>query len=249
MGNMDKFILGPCSVENRDLFFEVAKTLYPLMKGRDWYLKGSFDKANRTSADADRGPGLEQSIEIFGQLKRYLPHIKIATDVHECWQIERLAGLVDMIQIPAFLCRQTDLIMQAAQAAPVINIKKGQWLAAEGIAYAVDKARFSNSNCKVWVTERGSQFGTDRLIVDFRGVGVMKDFADAVILDCTHSTQMTGQGNTGGSRELAKRYAQAAGIFGYDGVFIEAHPNPSKAISDSESQVELSWLKTWINTL
>jgi len=246
---VDKFILGPCSVENKDLFFRVAKTLYPLMKGRDWYLKGSFDKANRTSASSDRGPGLEQSIEIFQQLKWYLPHIRIATDVHECWQIEKLAGLVDMIQIPAFLCRQTDLIMQAAQAAPVINIKKGQWLAAESMEHAVAKARLANSECQVWVTERGSQFGTDRLIVDFRGVEVMKSFADAVILDCTHSTQMTGQGKTGGDRQLAKMYAQAAGIFSYDGVFIEAHPSPAEAISDSESQVELSWVEAWINTL
>lgn len=244
-----KFILGPCSIEDRDLFFGVAKALYPHMQGREWFLKGSFDKANRTSISARRGPGLEKSIQIFDQLKNYLPHLRLVTDVHETWQVERLAGHVDMLQIPAFLCRQTDLIVEAARHFNWLNIKKGQWMAAEGMQHAVEKAREANPHCQVWVTERGSQFGNDRLIVDFRGVEVMQGFADAVILDCTHSTQMTGMGKTGGDRELAKRYARAAGIFGYDGVFIEAHPRPEEAISDSDSQVEIEWLTGWIDSL
>jgi 2-dehydro-3-deoxyphosphooctonate aldolase (KDO 8-P synthase) len=131
----------------------------------------------------------------------------------------------------------------------IINIKKGQWLSADAMKHAVAKIKEVDPNCEVWVTERGSNFGYDRLIVDFRGVDVMKEFADKVILDCTHSTQMAGEGITGGSRKLAKQYAQAAKIFEYDGVFIETHPDPSNAISDSESQVELDWLVSQINNI
>jgi 2-dehydro-3-deoxyphosphooctonate aldolase (KDO 8-P synthase) len=249
MVKIQKFILGPCSVENRDLFFQVAEALYPKMQGREWYLKGSFDKANRTSMASDRGPGMEESIDIFDEVRRHFPGIMLTTDVHETWQINRLIGQVDMIQIPAFLCRQTDLVADAACNFKRINIKKGQWMAAEQMRHVVEKAKAANPKCEVWVTERGSQFGTDRLIVDFRGVEVMREFSDAVILDCTHSTQMSGNGVTGGDRQLAKRYARAAGIFGYDGVFIETHPDPEQAISDRDSQVELNWLESWIDTL
>jgi len=246
---MNKFILGPCSVESRDLFYSIAESLYPKMQGKSWYLKGSFDKANRTSIHSDRGPGLTASIEIFDEVKRNFPGIKISTDVHETWQINRLAGQVDMIQIPAFLCRQTDLVVEAARSFKVINIKKGQWMSAEAMKHIVSKAKDANPECHVIITERGSQFGFDRVIVDFRGVEAMKKFADEVILDCTHSTQMSGDGTTGGDRELAKKYAQAAGIFGYDGVFVETHTDPNNAISDKDSQIELSWVEDWINTI
>ncbi len=246
---MNKFILGPCSVESRDLFYSIAESLYPKMQGKSWYLKGSFDKANRTSIHSDRGPGLAASIEIFDEVKRNFPGIQLSTDVHETWQINRLAGQVDMIQIPAFLCRQTDLVVEAARSFKVINIKKGQWMSAEAMKHIVSKAKDANPECHVIITERGSQFGFDRVIVDFRGVEVMKKFADEVILDCTHSTQMSGDSMTGGDRELAKKYTQAAGIFGYDGVFVETHPEPEKAISDKDSQIELSWVEDWINTI
>jgi len=245
---MNTFILGPCSVESRDLFYSIAESLYPKMKGKNWYLKGSFDKANRTSGSANRGPGLEECIEIFDEVKRDFPGIKITTDVHETWQVNRLVGQVDMLQIPAFLCRQTDLIVEAARSFKCINIKKGQWMSAEAMEYVVDKAKDANPRCHVIVTERGSQFGYDRLIVDFRGVEAMKKFADEVLLDCTHSTQMTGVGNTGGDSYLAKKYVQAAEIFEYDGVFVETHPEPEKAISDKDSQIELPWVEDWINT-
>ena len=244
--NMQKFILGPCSIENRDLFFQVAESLYPKMKGKEWYLKGSFDKANRTTLKANRGPGLSASIDIFDEIKKKFPGIKLITDVHECWQINHLIGQVDVLQIPAFLCRQTDLLANAASNFKKINIKKGQWMSAEQMAYVVEKAKKSNPTCEVWITERGSQFGHDRVIVDFRSVEVMKKFADQVILDCTHSTQMSGAGFTGGDRELAKKYAQTAKTFGYDGVFIETHPDPENAISDKDSQIELSWIENWI---
>jgi len=243
------YILGPCSIENEDNFLEVAKTLDGYMGGKDWYLKGSFDKANRTSIHSDRGPGLDEGIRIMQSIKEAYPNIKIVTDIHEPSQALPLSDVVDVIQIPAFLCRQTDLLVECAKNFNIINIKKGQWLSADAMKHAVAKIKEVDPNCEVWVTERGSNFGYDRLIVDFRGVDVMKEFADKVILDCTHSTQMTGEGITGGSRKLAKQYAQAAKIFEYDGVFIETHPDPNNAISDSESQVELDWLVSQINNI
>lgn len=243
------YILGPCSIENEDNFLEVAKTLDGYMGGEDWYLKGSFDKANRTSIHSDRGPGLDEGIRIMQSIKEAYPNIKIVTDIHEPNQALPLSDVVDVIQIPAFLCRQTDLLVACAKNFNIINIKKGQWLSADAMKHAVAKIKEVDPNCEVWVTERGSNFGYDRLIVDFRGVDVMKKFADKVILDCTHSTQMAGEGITGGSRKLAKQYAQAAKIFEYDGVFIETHPDPDNAISDSASQVELDWLVAQINNI
>ena len=243
------YILGPCSIENEENFLTVAWQLDAVMKGKDWYLKGSFDKANRTSIHSDRGPGLDEGIRIMQTVKEDFPDIKIITDIHEPSQALPLSDVVDVIQIPAFLCRQTDLLVECAKNFNVINIKKGQWLSAEAMEHAVKKIKEVDPTCEVWVTERGSQFGYDRLIVDFRGVDVMKKFADKVILDCTHSTQMAGDGITGGSRKLAKQYSQAARIFEYDGVFIETHPDPDNAISDSGSQVELDWLVSQINNI
>ena len=243
------YILGPCSIESEDNFLEVAKTLDGYMGGKDWYLKGSFDKANRTSIHSDRGPGLDEGIKIMQMVKEYYPNVKIVTDIHEASQALPLSDVVDVIQIPAFLCRQTDLLIACAKNFNIINIKKGQWLSADAMKHAVAKIKEVDPSCEVWITERGSNFGYDRLIVDFRGVDVMKNFADKVILDCTHSTQMAGDGITGGSRKLAKQYAKAAKIFEYDGVFIETHPDPDNAISDSASQVELDWLVAQINNI
>ena len=212
------------------------------MKGKDWYLKGSFDKANRTSIHSNRGPGLEEGIEIMRNVKAKFEGIRIVTDIHEPSQAQPLSEVVDVIQIPAFLCRQTDLLVECAKHFNTINVKKGQWLSADAMKHAVTKIKEVNPDCQVWVTERGSNFGYDRLIVDFRGVDVMKQFADKVIFDCTHSTQMAGDGITGGSRKLAKQYSLAARIFEYDGVFVETHPDPNNAISDAGSQVELDWM-------
>jgi len=236
------YILGPCSIESEDNFMLVAETLYPLMNGKDWYLKGSFDKANRTSIHSNRGPGLDEGINIMRNVKDRFPGIKIVTDIHEPNQALPLSDVVDVIQIPAFLCRQTDLLVECAKHFNIINVKKGQWLSADAMKHAVTKIKEVNPDCQVWVTERGSNFGYDRLIVDFRGVDVMKEFADKVIFDCTHSTQMAGDGITGGSRKLAKQYSLAARIFEYDGVFVETHPDPNNAISDAGSQVELDWM-------
>ncbi|MDC0008895.1 3-deoxy-8-phosphooctulonate synthase [bacterium] len=236
------YILGPCSIETEENFTTVAEALYPLMDGKDWYLKGSFDKANRTSIHSNRGPGLDEGIQIMRNIKDKFPGIRIVTDIHETSQALPLSDVVDVIQIPAFLCRQTDLLVECAKHFNTINVKKGQWLSADAMKHAVTKIKEVNPDCQVWVTERGSNFGYDRLIVDFRGVDVMKEFADKVIFDCTHSTQMAGDGITGGSRKLAKQYALAASIFEYDGVFVETHPDPENAISDSGSQVELDWM-------
>jgi 2-dehydro-3-deoxyphosphooctonate aldolase (KDO 8-P synthase) len=236
------YILGPCSIESEANFIQVADALYPLMQGKDWYLKGSFDKANRTSIHSNRGPGLEEGIQIMQNIKSKFPGIKITTDIHEPSQAQPLSTVVDVIQIPAFLCRQTDLLVECAKHFNIINVKKGQWLAASAMKHAVTKIKEVNPNCQVWITERGSQFGFDRLIVDFRGVDVMKEFADKVIFDCTHSTQMAGDGITGGNRKLAKQYAQVARTFEYDGAFVETHPDPDNAISDAASQVELDWM-------
>jgi 2-dehydro-3-deoxyphosphooctonate aldolase (KDO 8-P synthase) len=236
------YILGPCSIESEANFTTVAEALYPLMKDKDWYLKGSFDKANRTSIHSNRGPGLEEGIEIMRNVKAKFEGIRIVTDIHEPSQAQPLSEVVDVIQIPAFLCRQTDLLVECAKHFNIINVKKGQWLSADAMKHAVTKIKEVNPDCQVWVTERGSNFGYDRLIVDFRGVDVMKQFADKVIFDCTHSTQMAGDGITGGSRKLAKQYSLAARIFEYDGVFVETHPDPNNAISDAGSQVELDWM-------
>lgn len=236
------YILGPCSIETEENFTTVAEALYPLMDGKDWYLKGSFDKANRTSIHSNRGPGLDEGINIMRNVKDRFPGIKIVTDIHEPNQALPLSDVVDVIQIPAFLCRQTDLLVECAKHFNTINVKKGQWLSADAMKHAVTKIKEVNPDCQVWVTERGSNFGYDRLIVDFRGVDVMKEFADKVIFDCTHSTQMAGDGITGGSRKLAKQYSLAARIFEYDGVFVETHPDPNNAISDAGSQVELDWM-------
>lgn len=236
------YILGPCSIESEDNFTEVANALYPIMQGKDWYLKGSFDKANRTSIHSNRGPGLDEGIQIMRNVKAQFPGLKIVTDIHTSDQALPLSDVVDVIQIPAFLCRQTDLLVECAKHFNIINVKKGQWLSADAMKHAVTKIKEVNPTCQVWITERGTQFGFDRLIVDFRGVDIMKQFADKVIFDCTHSTQMSGDGITGGSRKLAKQYSLAARIFEYDGVFIETHPDPDNAISDAASQVELDWM-------
>ena len=246
---MKKYILGPCSLENQELCKEVLDKLYPIMKRKDWYFKGSFDKANRTSIHSDRGPGLQEGQEIFAWIKNTYPKVKTLTDIHEPWQAKELHHLIDMIQIPAFLCRQTDLIIKCAEWFNEINIKKGQWLAPESMEHVVNKIREVNPKANVYITERGTTFGYSGLLPDFRAVDILKSFSDGVILDCTHSTQRPKGDTTGGDRELAKKYAIAAKIFEYDGVFIETHPNPNKAISDADSQVELSWLLSQINNI
>ena len=213
------------------------------MDSRDWYFKASFDKANRTSTTGLRGPGLRAGLEIFERFKRDFPDVKLLTDVHECSQVESLAAVVDCIQIPAFLCRQTDLLVECARYFSRINIKKGQWISPINILSAAEKVKQVNPAAEVWLCERGTQLGYERLIVDFRNVELFQSVFDRVVLDCTHSTQfITGDGRTSGDRLLAEKYFKSAPIFGYGGIFAEVHENPKSALSDADCQIEMSRL-------
>lgn len=234
------WLLGPCSMESEKLFREVYETLSPLMKGRDWYLKASFDKANRTSLKGGRGPGLDYCLEVWKNLKKDDPNIKLVTDVHETYQVEKLAGIIDCIQIPAFLCRQTDLIVESAKHFSAINIKKGQWLGPDNLILSVDKIKEVNENCEAWICDRGSNFGYYDLFVNYGIVDTLKLYYDKVILDATHSIQRSRKVyETQGDKKLAERYFVTAPAFNYDGVFAECHPNPSCAVSDGDCQLEL----------
>ncbi len=244
---MKTFIIGPCSLETYELSYEVLKKVHPYMGGKDFYFKGSFDKANRSSITGKRGPGLKEGLEIFKQLKNDFPGLKVTTDVHETNQVEKISDVVDVIQIPAFLCRQTDLLVESAKHSNIVNIKKGQWMNPQNMVKGIDKLKNTNPNCNVWVTERGSSFGYSQFIVDFSSVDFMKEHFDKVILDCTHSAQLPKpNGRMGGNPTLAERYYKAADIFNYDGVFVEAHPTPSLSYSDADSVLPLT---TMVNLL
>ncbi len=213
------------------------------MQERDWYYKASFDKANRSAVSAKRGPGLDSGLQIFRDFKQQYPNIRLLTDIHECYQAELLAPYIDCIQIPAFLCRQTDLLLECALHFNRINIKKGQWVSPENIVHAADKVRSKNQLAEVWLCERGTQFGFDRVVVDFRSVDLFARVFDKVVLDCTHSTQSTtADGRTTGNRGLAEKFLLASSLFGYSGVFAEVHPRPTLALSDPDCQIEIARL-------
>lgn len=234
-------IIGPCSLENYELSHEILKGLKPHIHDEGFYFKGSFDKANRSSIYGERGPGLDEGIEIFKQLKKDYPGLKVTTDVHETSQVEKLVDIIDVIQIPAFLCRQTDLLVESAKHFDKVNIKKGQWMTPENMIKGIDKLKTVNSNCSVWLTERGTSFGYSQFIVDFSSVDLFKEHFDKVILDCTHSTHhIKPNGRIGGNPTLATRYLKSAPIFGYTGIFAETHPNPQQAYSDGDSNIPLN---------
>lgn len=242
------WILGPCSLENEKMYIETGKYLSNIMKDKNWIYKASFDKANRSSIDGKRGVGLDKAIEIFKNIKKELPNLKLTTDVHEVSQVEKLAGVIDIIQIPAFLCRQTDLIVECARNFEVVNIKKGQWMSPQNMVKGVDKIKNINPDTEAWITERGTQFGYTQLIVDFGNVDFLRQHFDSVILDATHSTQrLKPNGRTGGDSRLAEKYTMVADIFGYDGIFAEAHPNPPASFSDADSQIKLDSIQEIIN--
>lgn len=234
------FILGPCSIENEENYLNSLKFLKPHMEGRDWYFKASFDKANRTSINGGRGPGLDYSIDIFKKVKKENPNIKLITDIHEPWQAEKLAEVIDVVQIPAFLCRQTDLIVESARHFNKVNIKKGQWLGPNNLVVSVDKVRNTNPDAEVWLTERGTSFGYHRLIVDVDIVDRLKKHYDKVVIDCTHATQRSRDVyGIQGRREVAERFFLSAPIYHYDGIFAECHLNPSCAVSDGDCQIQM----------
>ena len=232
-------ILGPCSVQDQKTYLDIADILVRQMKNyNNWYYKASFDKANRTSVNSKRGIGIDKAIDIFAELKE-LDGCKITTDIHEPWQADKLADVVDIIQIPAYLCRQTDLLVAAGHTFKTVNIKKGQFINGSNMVHAVNKVR-STGNNKIMLTERGSMFGMGDLVVDFRQIVDMKELDVPVIIDCTHSTQRPNSGSTtAGQPRYAIHIAKAAKAVGVDGYFFEVHENPSAAWSDGSNMIKL----------
>jgi 2-dehydro-3-deoxyphosphooctonate aldolase (KDO 8-P synthase) len=233
-------------MEDEKMYIETASALSEIMKGRDWYYKASFDKANRTAIHGRRGPGMSKGIEMLKKVKRELPDVRFTTDIHETNQVAQLRGLVDVIQVPAFLCRQTDLLVECGKHFKIVHVKKGQWISPEATKHFAGKIRSHNPDAEVWITERGSQFGYEQLIVDFGAAEEMRDYCDRLILDCTHSTQRKKGDFTGGSRDLAAKYMLAAPIFEYNGIFAEVHPEPPVAYSDADCQI---YLRDWSRLL
>ncbi len=236
-------ICGPCQIESREHAIMIAGTMREITQKlkMPYVFKASFDKANRTSINGARGVGLSEGMKTFDEIKKLYPDLPIVTDVHEVWQCEEVAKHVDMLQIPAFLCRQTDLVVAAAKTGKVVNIKKGQFLAPWDVKNLVQKSVDSGNN-QVMITERGTSFGYNTLVVDMRGFPQMaKDTGCPVIMDATHSVQQPGGkgSSTGGQREFAPVLARAAVAVGVAGVFMETHDNPDKALSDGPNTIAL----------
>lgn len=234
-------IAGPCVIESEENVMLIAKTMKEIAErlNLDYYFKASFDKANRTSINSYRGPGIEEGLRILKKVKDTFG-LKIATDIHEPWQAEKAAEVADIIQIPAFLCRQTDLLVAAAKTGKLINVKKAQFLAPWDMANVVKKIEDSG-NKNIMLCERGTAFGYNTLVVDMTGIVEMKKFGYPVVMDATHSVQkLGGKGNaTGGNREYVEPLAKAAIAAGADALFFEVHPDPDNALSDGPNMVKL----------
>lgn len=243
-------IAGPCVIESFDLCMEVGSTMKELCKKLDinYIFKASYDKANRTSAESFRGKGMDEGLKTLEKIKKEL-EVPVITDIHESYQAAPAAEVADILQIPAFLCRQTDLLIAAGQTGKTINIKKGQFMAPEGMQYAVDKIRATGNN-NILLTERGTTFGYNNLVVDMRSLPVMRQYAP-VIFDVTHSVQRPGGagGKSGGNREFAPYLAKAAAAAGVDGFFIETHPEPEKALSDGPNMIPLGEMEGFLEDL
>nr|WP_272943629.1 3-deoxy-8-phosphooctulonate synthase [Hippea alviniae] len=242
MKGMNKhfFIAGPCVIENEKITLYTAEKLKEISERFKIKIifKSSFDKANRTSIDSFRGPGIEKGLNILKKVKESFG-FQIITDIHIPAQAKTVAEIVDVIQIPAFLCRQTDMIVEAAKNSKIVNIKKGQFMAPWDMKHAVQKAK-KTKQCEVWLTERGVSFGYNNLVVDFRSLRIMREFADRVIYDVTHSMQMPSASNvSGGTKQYAKWLAFAAASVGVDGLFLEVHPKPEDALSDASVMLSL----------
>ena len=244
-------IAGPCVIESQDCLNEVAEELVRLNKKYelDIIFKSSFDKANRTSIKSFRGPGLENGLTMLNDIREKYG-LKLLTDIHESYQAAPVGEVVDVLQIPAFLCRQTDLLVAAAKTGKVVNIKKAQFLSGMDMEYPVQKVRESGNN-NVWLTERGNMYGYNNLAVDFRNIVDMKKYTDTVIMDCTHSVQRPGAagGKTGGNREFVPAMALAAKAFGATGYFFEVHPNPEVAKSDGPNMLNLKDFESVVKSL
>ena len=245
------FIAGPCVIESAELLDLVATKLADIQKktGLEIYFKASFDKANRTSIHSFRGPGLEKGLQMLADVKA--KHgLPLLTDIHESYQAAAAGEVVDVLQIPAFLCRQTDLLVEASRTGKIVNIKKAQFLSGEDMKYPYEKAIQSGAK-EVWLTERGNMFGYNNLIVDFRNIPDMLKIAQTVVMDCTHSVQRPGAagGKTGGNREFVPAMAQAAKAFGANGFFFEIHPDPDHGMSDAANMLELDKFEAVVKSL
>ncbi|MGB9913377.1 MAG: 3-deoxy-8-phosphooctulonate synthase [Candidatus Kapaibacteriota bacterium] len=246
---MKKFIViaGPCVVESRDLLLEVAEYFQSVLKefDIDFFFKSSYRKANRTSVKSFAGIGDELALQYLAEVREKFGY-RILSDVHSVQEAENYQSYLDVIQIPAFLCRQTDLLLAAGRTGRIVNIKKGQFVAPWDILKAVEKVE-STGNHKVWLTERGTFFGYNDLVVDFRSLLIMRKARSPVIFDATHSLQRPSIGEqSGGFREFVFPFARAAAVVGIDGLFFETHPQPDKALSDSSTQLPLKFARELI---
>ena len=244
-------IAGPCVIESAELLDNVAAKLVEINQklGTDIIFKASFDKANRTSITSFRGPGIDRGLQMMADIKAKYG-LRLTTDIHETWQAEPVGQVVDIIQIPAFLCRQTDLLLAAARTGKTVNIKKAQFLSGRDMRYPVEKARDAGAK-EVWLTERGNMMGYNNLVVDFRNIPDMLEITETVIMDCTHSVQRPGgsDGKTGGDRRFVPQMALAAKAFGATGFFFEVHPTPDQGLSDAANMLELSALSDLVAKL
>ena len=244
-------IAGPCVIESAELLDNVAAKLVEINQklGTDIIFKASFDKANRTSITSFRGPGIDRGLQMMADIKAKYG-LQLTTDIHETWQAEPTGQVVDIIQIPAFLCRQTDLLLAAAHTGKTVNIKKAQFLSGRDMRYPVEKARDAGAK-EVWLTERGNMMGYNNLVVDFRNISDMLEITETVIMDCTHSVQRPGgsDGKTGGDRRFVPQMALAAKAFGATGFFFEVHPTPDQGLSDAANMLELSALSDLVAKL
>lgn len=254
-----KFIAGPCVIESMECLEEVAQELVQIRQklGVEIIFKASFDKANRTSITSFRGPGLEKGLTMLSAIKEKYG-LRLLTDIHEAWQAAPVAEVVDVLQIPAFLCRQTDLLVAAAKTGKTVNIKKAQFLSGQDMLYPVQKVKDTwaseGLSCDVedvWLTERGNSFGYNNFVVDFRNIPDMHQIVPNVIMDCTHSVQRPGAagGKSGGNREFVPSMALAAKAFGANGFFFEVHPDPERALSDGPNMLYLRDLEPLIAQL
>lgn len=245
------FIAGPCVIESAECLDIVTQELVRLNNkyNIDIIFKSSFDKANRTSINSFRGPGMEKGLQMMADIKSKYG-LRLLTDIHESYQAAPVGEVVDVLQIPAFLCRQTDLLVAAAKTGKTVNVKKAQFLSGEDMKYPVQKVKESG-NDSVWLTERGNIYGYNNLVVDFRNIPDMKKIVPTVIMDCTHSVQRPGAagGKTGGNREFVPSMALAAKAFGATGYFFEVHPNPEEAMSDGPNMLYLKDFEEVIKSL
>ncbi len=254
-------IAGPCVIENKESLFKIADGLKEFNDNEriDFYFKASYDKANRTSLDSFRGPGIQEGLKLLDEVKKEFGY-KLLTDVHETWQVKMAAEVVDVLQIPAFLCRQTDLLVEAAKSGKIVNVKKGQFMNPSDMEFSVLKllktkgfqeANYANSKkFGIWLTERGSSFGYGNLVVDMRSLMIMRAYAP-VIFDATHAVQMPGAGGgkSSGKREFVAPLAKAAAAIGVDGFFFETHFAPDTALSDGPNMLKLNQLKETVESL